>query len=187
MALAELSLGVLALIPRTRKLAAVAAFGVHAGILLILSPLGRDYNHAVWPWNVALAMAGFALIARWKETPLRSLARCHRLVRPLIVLLVIAPAGFYVAVTDAYLAHNVYSFNIPRVVWCSGAGRCTDDPQSLATMRAFNVPMPPEHRLIEAYFRRTCRPGDRITIRDTRWWAARQGFDHRELACPAGS
>ena len=51
------------------------------------------------------------------------------------------------------------------------------------TWRAFEVPLPPEHRLFEQYFRLTCQPGDEMTIRDTRWWFRVQGLDRRHLTC----
>jgi hypothetical protein len=175
-ALTEFGTGVLAIFPRTRKLAGIVAFGLHIGILVDLSPLGHGWNQSVWPWNLALALAGFALISPWQESPLRSLAQCNRLVRPLIVLLVIAPAGFYVGVTDAYLAHNLYSSNVPT------ASSTALSPN--ATWDAFNVPLPPEHRLFEQYFRLTCSPGDKMTIEDTRWWFRRQGLEEVHLTCP---
>lgn len=183
-ALAELGTGLLALIPRTRKAAAVAAFGLHAGILLDLSPLGRDWNAAVWPWNLALAFAGFALIAPWQGSLPHCVRSCHRLARPLIVLLIVAPAGFYIGMTDAYLAHNLYSSNTADAsVACPGG--CQQGQQPGATWDAFNVPLPPEHRLFEQYFARTCRPGDEMTISDPRWWFGRQGQAERRLTCDA--
>jgi len=182
-AFAELGTGLLALAVRTRRLAAVAAFGLHAGILLDLSPLGHDWNQSVWPWNVALAFAGFALIAPWNEPLLSSLGLCHRFARPLIVLLIAAPIGFYFGVTDAYLAHNLYSSNTARAtVVCAKDCRPGQDPY--VTWEVFNVPPPPEHRLFEQYFERTCRPGDQMVISDSRWWFRWRGQDDRRLSCP---
>ena len=172
----ELGTGLLALVPRTRRLAAVVAFGLHTGILVDLSPLGLDRNEAVWPWNVALAFAGFALIWPWRESPWRTLLGCHRGVRPLLLLLVVAPAGFYVGITDAYLAHNLYSSN-------TASATSTSLPPS-ETWIAFKVPLPPEHRLFKQYFHATCGPGDRMVITDTRWWYRRRGQDHVVLRCP---
>ncbi len=110
-ALTEMALAVLALIPRTRAVAAILAFFVHATILFILMPTGHDWNEAVWPWNAALALAGLVMIMPWNTRPFESIVRCHRIARPLVVLLVVAPLGFYVGITDAYLAHHLYSSN----------------------------------------------------------------------------
>jgi hypothetical protein len=185
-ALAELGTGVLALLPWTRRLAAWAILALHAGILLDLSPLGHDWNEAVWPWNVALAVGGFAFIAPWQGSPLRCLKECHAWLRPALVLLVVAPLGFYVGVTDAYLAHNLYSANTPRAAVTCPRG-CLPDQQPGSTWTAFQVPLPPEHRLFEEYFARTCRPGDVMQIEDSRWWFAWRGRDHRRLECPTKS
>jgi hypothetical protein len=180
----EMSIGILALLPRTRKLAALAAVALHAGILLDLSPLGHDWNEAVWPWNVALAIAGAALIWTWDGHPLTCVRSCCRSLRPGLIALLVAPAGFYVGVTDAYLAHNLYSSNTARAeVLC--AGPCPEARQPSWTWGALNVPLPPEHRLYKGYFRETCRPGDVLMITDTRWWYRRDDRDVQRFACPS--
>jgi len=174
-ALTEFSLGVLAFFPRTRKLAGVTAVGLHTFIFLTLSPLGRNWNESVWPWNIALALAGLALIFSWREWPLK--ASFPRPVQVLIVLILISPAGWFVGLTDAYLAHHLYSSDVPRASSTAlGTG---------ATWSAFEVPLPPEHRLFEQYFRITCQPGDEMTIRDRRWWFQRQGLGERHFTCPS--
>jgi hypothetical protein len=167
-ALAELGTGLLALLPWTRTLAALAALALHGGILLDLSPLGQDWNRAVWPWNVALAVAGLALIAPWQGSPLRSFGSCCAPLRPALILLEVAPLGFYVGITDAYLAHNLYTANTPRPTILCLRG-CLPNQHPSSTWSVFEVPLPPEHRLLEQYFARTCRPGDRLIIEDSRW------------------
>jgi hypothetical protein len=181
----ELMTGLLALFPATRMLCAIVALLMHSGILLDLGPLGLDVNPSVWPWNLALAFAGFALIAPWKESIGRSLGGCPRWVRPLIILLVVAPVGFHFGLLDAYLSHNLYSSNIVRAsVQCpDGCSRIVDPSK---TREAFNVPMPPEPRLFEQYFRQTCSPGDELILTDPRWWSRQQGLGERRMTCPAG-
>jgi hypothetical protein len=180
----ELATGLLAVPVRTRRVAAVLACALHLGILLDLSPLGLNTNDAVWPWNVALAGAGFALIAPWQDSLGASLRRCQRVARPLLVGLVVAPLGFYVGLTDAYLAHNLYSANVAEaVITCPG---CQPYQLATVTMEAFHVPMPPEHRLFEQYFGLTCRPGDQLYIADSRWWFRAHGQALRRLDCPTG-
>jgi len=185
-ALSEMSIGLLALVPATRKLSAVMAFGVHAGILLVLSPLANNWNISVWPWNVALAFAGFALIAPWKESVLASLSRCHRMARPVLLILLLSPIGYYFGMVDAYLAHHLYSANIPTaMVSCPVQCPATVDPS--ITWLKLNVPLPPEHRLFEQYFRLTCQPGDEMVIDDPRWWYDREGQAKERLTCPNGA
>src|SRR5205085_1312513 len=119
--------------------------------------------------------AGAALIASWKDSPLQSLRQCQPLIRVFVVLLMIAPIGFYFGVTDAYLAHNLYSSNT-----ASAAGANVG-----STWTAFNVPLPPEHRLYEQYFRLTCSPGDVLSIHDTRWWFQIHGWGDSQMLCPS--
>jgi hypothetical protein len=173
----EMGTGLLALLPRTRKYAGLMAFGLHMGILADLSPIGNNWNPSVWPWNVALAFAGFALIVPWKEGPLKSLANTPWFVRLLTILIFIAPAGFYLGVTDAYLAHNLYSDNVPSAR--------IQSTFKYDTWAAFNVPLPPERRLFEQLFYLTCRPGDQMTIHDSRWWFRVRGFEDESFSCPS--
>ena len=170
-ALTEILAGILAFLPATRRLSGWLAFGVHIGILLTLSPLGLHWNQAVWPWNAALAVAGFALIWNWSEP----LVTRRRLTTVVVLLILVMPAGYYVGMVDAYLAHNLYTSNVPRAI--STAFRPT------MTWDVLNVPMPPEHRLFEQYFRLVCGPNDQLTIRDSRWWFQRQGLGERKIRC----
>jgi hypothetical protein len=170
-ALSEFAIGLLAIFPRTRKIAALLAFGVHMSILLILSPLGQDWNEAVWPWNIALAFAGIALIAPWKESLLQTFRLNRLAIRLIVIFILIAPLGFYFGMMDAYLAHNLYSSNVPRA------------SRTPPTMRLFNVPFPPEQRLFEQNFQLTCEVGDTLSIRDQRWWYRQQGLDTRTVKC----
>jgi hypothetical protein len=134
---------------------------------------------------VALALSGLALIAPWREGALQSLAGAHPAARLVAILLVAGPAGFPFGVTDAYLAHNLYSNNTPTArVDCPRGCRPGQQPEE--AWRAFNVPFPPEHRLFEQAFRLTCRPGDRLRITDSRGWFRSRGLGERRLACPPG-
>lgn len=54
MALTELLMGLLLLWPRTRRAGVWLAWGMHAYILLVLGPLGRNWNMVVWPWNITM-------------------------------------------------------------------------------------------------------------------------------------
>jgi uncharacterized membrane protein YphA (DoxX/SURF4 family) len=72
-ALGEIVLALLILSPRTRKAAAWLACVLHAGVLIYL--VKRNWNHAVWPWNLALAASGFALIGPWRS----SLRGCEKM------------------------------------------------------------------------------------------------------------
>ena len=176
----EIAVGLTALFPRARRAAALAAFLLHLSILTSLVPAGR--NEAVWPWNGVLAFAGLAFISGWRMSPLRNLRGARWPSRVAAGVLLLAPAGFYIGAMDAYLAHQLYTFNVPTTVVCDGT-TCVVAPETRATFAAFHVPLPPESRLFRAYFQATCRRGDRMLVFDTRPLARWRGVDRTEISC----
>jgi uncharacterized membrane protein YphA (DoxX/SURF4 family) len=182
----EIGTAVLAIVPSTRRIAAWSALALHAGILITFSPLAESPNVAVWPWNVALACSGFALIAPWKTPLLESMHTTPPLPRAIAILIAIAPAGYYLGIVDAYPAHHLYSAATASAsVYCPAG--CRPEQDLNASWHAFNVPLPPETRLFEATFRATCAPGDVLRVRDPHpppWSTANP---ERLNACPTGS
>jgi hypothetical protein len=173
-ALFEMSLAVLALIPRTRKWCAWQAAIFHIGVLQYLMfwlDPGEDrfgWNEAVWPWNIALIPAGFALIRTWPSTAWHDLRVRPLWARAVVALLCIYPAGYYVGLVDAYLAHCLYSINTPAAAILTYGG---DEPEQIYELRALHIPFPPVPRLYEAYFDKIAQPGDTLIIKDRRRYA----------------
>ena len=56
----EIALAIL--IWRRPTLAGVGAFFLHGSIFLYLSPVFRNWNEAVWPWNITLALVGLYIV-----------------------------------------------------------------------------------------------------------------------------
>jgi uncharacterized membrane protein YphA (DoxX/SURF4 family) len=180
MAATEMLLGILLLIPRTRRAGAWIAFALHAGILCSLVSL--EWNQAVWPWNLALAFAGFGFCWNWRESPLATVRKVGWTWSFAAVIVLASPALFYCNLLDAYLCHCVYSSNTPSATYFHGI----EEGESLST-RSFaqlNVPFPPAHRLYEQYFRNVAQPGDVLEIEDPRPWARRYGYSQRALESP---
>ena len=161
----EIATAILALAPATRRIASWLAFGVHSGILIALGPWGEARNIAIWPWNVALAVGGFALIAPWRTGLVADLRQARIAARVAAMALLVAPAGFYAGVVDAYPAHHLYSAATARATVYCPAG-CDAEQDINATWHALNVPMPPEPRLFGAVFQATCSPGDTLRVED---------------------
>ncbi|MGH9225184.1 MAG: hypothetical protein ACRD2W_15700, partial [Acidimicrobiales bacterium] len=164
--LVELVLGAASLWRRTWPVVRGLAPALHLGILLTLSPFFADWNSAVWPWNVALAVAGFAL---FRPEPASAPApRPAGSGRPALVaatgafVLIASPALFYAGAVDAYLAHNLYTSNTAAAVVCQPNGAC--DGTLFDTFGSLNVPVPPEPRLFRRMFDTACRPGERLVI-----------------------
>src|SRR5205823_639175 len=126
-------------------------------ILITLSPLFANWNSSVWPWNVALACAGFLLFQPAGVE--RPIAR-HAVAASAALL--VAPALFYVGLADAYLSHNLYTGNTAEAVVCQRKAACSG--QLFDTWGALNVPLPPEERLYRQLFDRSCVPGSRLVV-----------------------
>ena len=151
-ALLEIGTAALAIMPATRRLAAWSALVLHAGILFAFSPFVESRNVAVWPWNIALACSGFALIAPWKTAPMASLLAVPVLPRLLAISLAVMPAGYYLGIVDAYPAYHLYSAaTASATVYCPAG--CRPEQDLNASWYDFNVPLPPEPRLFDAMFR----------------------------------
>jgi hypothetical protein len=168
MALAEVTLGVLAICSVSRRSVPVLAAILHGGILLSL--VLQQWNTAVWPWNLALATCGLGFFAGW-EGPLWPRAKspdAAGLGWKIASAAVLAyPLLFYVNLCDGYLAWCVYSANVPDAVIYDEAA---PDGERLfdRAYEPLNVPFTPSVRLFEQYFRRVAQPGDSLEIDDPR-------------------
>lgn len=161
---AEIALAVLALMPRWRRHAGIAGCLLHAGILLVLSPLGRNLNPSVWPWNAALMFAAPILLgAAPTTTPAAGGARiARRCVAGFLFALL--PLGFHAGCVDAPFASQVYTLNEPRALVLHADGASTR-VGLLPDLRVF-VPAVPRIQL--AWFERSARTGDRLVLLEPR-------------------
>lgn len=180
MATYELMLAVLSIVPRTRKLAAAAIAVFHLGVFVTLSPLAMNWNPSVWPWNVALGLAGWALILPWQTTLAGDLRASPVGVRLATAVMLVAPLGYYVGLVDPYLAHCLYAGNTPKAVLSRDG-----ESEEVRFLPVVNVPLPPAHRVFEQFFAAVAEPGDSLTISDPRWFARRQGWHDRTIT-PSG-
>lgn len=150
----EISIGVLLLVPRVRRVGVVLAVGLH--VLGLVALVNVRWNEAVWPWNVALAAAAVAFF--WSpRAPVVTRSSI-----PVFALFLLVPAAFYGGYMDAYLAHNLYTGNTATAMFCRPSGECFAPWGD--TWTAFNVPFPPEPRLYRAYFDDICAPGDELKL-----------------------
>jgi uncharacterized membrane protein YphA (DoxX/SURF4 family) len=174
-AVIEIVLAVLVVIRRTRRVAAWMACGLHLCILLGL--VSRNWNHAVWAWNVAIALGAPLVLLGWREGFVSSVLQRPRWARAAVAVLLLSPLAFYVGRLDAYLAHCLYSSNTP-VATLEGHKHSLNRE----TMDQLGVPFPPAHRLYEQYFAITAEPDALLHIRDPRPWAKWRALHDRTLA-----
>ena len=178
MAVAELTLGIISIHPLSRRWTPLMAAGLHGGILLAL--VLRGWNTAVWPWNLALAIAGYVWFSDWPDplwlpsrTAGQSPARGWQVAAGLVLCY---PVLFYANLCDGYLAWCVYSANVPEAV-VFDAQSPEGERLFYRAYRPLNVPFSPAVRLYESHFQRTAQPGDVLEIDDPRpisRWRGRQ-------------
>jgi uncharacterized membrane protein YphA (DoxX/SURF4 family) len=162
-ALAETGLGLTAIVKP--RLAAAGCAVMHLAILVSLSPLIRNYNASVWPWNLATAIVG-AWLLQQKPPPMRSSGRLA-----LLAVLFVGPAGYYLDLLNPHLAFVLYSGNMPRACHTT-----SDAVRRLDGWGGLTVPVPDSPRLFARVFELTAERGDKLYIQDPRPWLADQYF-----------
>ena len=155
----EMALGISTIFPRLRLVSGVGGTLLHLGIFAALSPVMASFNSAVWPWNLAFAVATpIVFLTGWRPLRLDPLDGGHRNLASLgVATMAVLPVGFYVGFSDAYLSHNLYSSNTAAAGICRGTQCRPFAPDGFTDL---NVPVPPEVRLFRAWFRSTCVPGE---------------------------
>ncbi len=180
----EVAAGLLLLVPVVRRPLAWALAAMHIGIVAGLVSFMAGRNEAVWAWNLALAVAAVSLVAGWREPLRRSLVQARGPVLALCAFIVLSPALYRIGRLDAYLAFCLYA-DTPSAVYLredqlqrlAASGRPTLRMPTLdsTTTQAMNVPVPPAHRLYEAWYHAVHAPGDVMLVHDPRPWAAERG------------
>jgi uncharacterized membrane protein YphA (DoxX/SURF4 family) len=185
----EMALGVFVIVRVTRWPAAVLAAGMHLTILVTLAIQGTGRNVAVWPWNVALALAAPTLLLTWRHSLRETLrVRAPALATAAVVLL--SPLGYHRDLVDPYLAYCLYTDTVKGTLLTSerldamraaGATNVQVPGLDAAYTQALGTPLPPSQRAFVAYYEAVRRPGDVLLIDDPRPWAAERGMSRRML------
>ena len=110
----EFMIGIGLWIRPLRRVANAAAFLVHLTALLLLGPLGREWNLSVWPWNVTMPLLLLALFAPRKiPHPLADLKTTTPALA-CVLLVAFLPTLSYLGVWDSSLSFCLYSGNTAR-------------------------------------------------------------------------
>ena len=139
------------------KWGAVGCVLMHVGIAIYLSPLFKDWNYSVLPWNLATAIVGGWIL--WtcdEQSTIRQ--------RTVFCVLMILPAGFFVGWLDHGYSHVLYSGSIPQ-------GLITRADGSVEKIRGWGklaIPFPNERRTLRQRFKADAGEGDRLHILDPR-------------------
>lgn len=110
----ESGLALLLLSNKGLRLGVLGLTAMHLFVLLCLGPLGHNWNHAVWPWNIVMICSLWMFF----DSPLR----LHPLRRAPVISGVVAlfylflPALNLVGLWDDYLSHSLYSRRAARAI-----------------------------------------------------------------------
>lgn len=168
----EITLGLAAIVPRTRRWAGLVGFVMHMGAIVVLH---MKWDWAILPWNVGLAWASLVLLfvdpgRHAHHTTAPTVAGDQRQRRLLLTVLFGYPALAWFGALDLYLAHHVFTGDAAAASVCDRRGRCsTFGP--MVSGAAVKAPIPPDRRLFELWFRLDCRPGEtlHVSARQFRW------------------
>lgn len=105
----ETVLGLGLALPRLRKIAAYGAILFHCLILMMLSPLGHDWNQVVIPWNIAMIIFLYVLFIYKAPTVEFKLFIKNTIGYVLIFLVGIAPLFNFFGYWKAQLSFTMYS------------------------------------------------------------------------------
>ncbi len=134
-AIVEMSVGLGVLFPPTRRIAAIAAIGMHFVIFIASThgiPIGIEqlwngdwagarhsfnpstWYEPVWPWNLLLMWAGLAFFWNDHAWPLAAWKKMTWPIRTAVAVLLISPIGYYFGLVNPYLANCIYTGNFIR-------------------------------------------------------------------------
>jgi hypothetical protein len=110
---AEILIGVLLIVPKSRRLGVLFACAMHAGILLWKGPLGDASNSVIWPWNACMIVLVILLFPKGGAMlPTKGMAGAPglRIATAVIAILVCVMPGFsLVGKWPRYLSFHLYS------------------------------------------------------------------------------
>ncbi len=110
----ELSLGILLLVKPLRFVIVPLVVLMHLIILVMLGPLGKDYNMIVWPWNIIMILLVLLLFSNIKQERFYDISFLFKGISFYIVitLMLVFPVFSLKNQYDSYLSSSLYSSNL---------------------------------------------------------------------------
>ncbi len=166
----EMLLGIGLMFNSTKKIAIPLLIFMHLSLLIVLSPLGHNYNNVVWGWNFAMIFILYFLFAgthEAKHTHINYILE-FKPVYVIVFLCCLMPALNLFNSWDSYLSSTLYSGNTSNgIVYLSSEAK--DNLPNIAkdfttpiktgehklsiknwSMQELGVPSYPEKRIFEA-------------------------------------
>lgn len=173
----EIGAGVFLTSQETRRFASLVLLLMHLGLLLLLGPLGLNWNSSVWIWNITMPIVCLLLASQ------RSESLCTRtLTHPLVALLTLAPALNFFGLFDHYLSFSLYSGLTPRA-WIIDEKR--DERKSIQewSLSTTGVPPYPEKRVYKALASEICKKEDVLLEVQEPRGRLRPGMERKIYSC----
>lgn len=110
----EVSLGILLLVKPLRFIIVPLVVVMHIIILIMLGPIGKDYNMVVWPWNIIMIVLVLLLFANIKLERFYDISFLFKGISFYIVitLMLVFPVFSLKNQYDSYLSSSLYSSNL---------------------------------------------------------------------------
>lgn len=110
----ELCMGILLLVKPLRFIIVPLVILMHILILIMLGPMGKNYNMVVWPWNIIMIILVLLLFANIKEERFFDISFLFKGISFYIVitLMLIFPTFSLKNQYDSYLSSSLYSSNL---------------------------------------------------------------------------
>ncbi|SHM47237.1 hypothetical protein SAMN05216524_102220 [Mucilaginibacter sp. OK098] len=114
----ELIAGTGLLFSKTKKIAAIALIIMHLFILLLLGPLGLNYNNIVWPWNMVMILYLYLIFIKKQERVITFKDVFQGWNKLVLVVWGILPALHFIGYWDGFLSSSMYSGKAPKMIIC---------------------------------------------------------------------
>lgn len=115
--LLEIVLGFALLLLKNKRIPALLLIGIHLFILLLLGPLGLNYNSIVWPWNCAMILFLYVMFCR-RDAQFTFSLMWKGWNRAILLFWGILPILSFAGYWDYYLSSSLYSGNTPKLAIC---------------------------------------------------------------------
>jgi hypothetical protein len=115
---AEITLAILLLIPRFRKIAVFGLVAMHLLILLWLGPLGLNLNEVIWPWNLLMPLLLYGVFLKPELHFEKSFFK-NAFTGFLILICCFMPLLQRFGYWDRYLSFSMNSGGVPQLYICT--------------------------------------------------------------------
>jgi hypothetical protein len=103
---------------KNKRIFAGILIGMHFFILVLLSPVGINYNQIIWPWNVAMIIFLYLLYFYNSFRGFSIYQNFNGFHKLHLVYLIILPAFCFIGYYDNYLSFNLYSGGLKSMNIC---------------------------------------------------------------------